>query len=66
MNYKLRIILAFILSGLSVIIGAFFKMMHWPFGTKILLYGEILLLVTFVFLIVKWAKKRQTNNSHTN
>jgi len=66
MNYRLRIILAFVLSALLVMVGAFFKIMHWPFATLLLIFGQLLMLVTFVFLLVKWTKKGQASNSHTN
>ena len=66
MNDRLRIILAFLLSAFLVIFGALFKIMHWPFANLLLIFGQLLMLVTFVFLLVKWTKKGQASNSHTN
>jgi hypothetical protein len=66
MNDRLRIILAFLLSAFLVMVGAFFKIMHWPFANLLLIFGQLLMLVTFVFLLVKWTKKGQASNSHTN
>ena len=66
MNDRLRIILAFVFSAFLVILGALFKIMHWPFANLLLIFGQLLMLVTFVFLLVKWTKKGKASNSHTN
>ena len=67
MNYKLIINLVFILSAFLVIVGTLFKIMHWSFANLLLIFGQLLMLTSFVFLLVKWTKKRPINNNlHTN
>jgi hypothetical protein len=67
MIYKLGIIFAFVFSALLMIVGALFKIMHWPYATLLLITGQLLILIAFVFLLVKWTKKRPVNNNlHTN
>ena len=57
MNDRLRIILAFLLSAFLVMVGAFFKIMHWPFANLLLIFGQLLMLVTFVFLLVPFFQR---------
>jgi hypothetical protein len=66
MNYKLKIILAFLASSLFVIIGSIFKIMHLNGANILLIVGNLIMIVAFVYLLIKWTKKPTTNNSHTN
>lgn len=65
MNYKLLITLL-LLSSLLVVMGAIFKIMHWPFASFLLIIGQVSMLISFVYFLIKWTKKSQANSSHTN
>jgi hypothetical protein len=66
MNYKLKIIVAFLTSSLFVVIGSIFKIMHLNGANILLVLGNFIMVVAFVYLLIKWTKKQTINNTHTN
>jgi ABC-type uncharacterized transport system permease subunit len=66
MNYKLRIILTFVFSSLLFVGGAILKIMNLPFANVLFIIGQIMMVIAFVYILIKWTKKPSVNNSHTN
>ncbi|MEN9445864.1 MAG: hypothetical protein RL728_376 [Bacteroidota bacterium] len=66
MNYKMLNKILLVLPLVLVITGTIFKIKHWPFATLMLILGQITMVFAFFYLLIKWTKKSQTNNSHTN
>ena len=55
-QYKMRLVL-FLLGMLLTIVGALFKIMHWPFASMLLISGTLSEAIAIVSIIVIVLKK---------
>jgi hypothetical protein len=55
-KYKIPLVL-FLLGMLFTIVGALFKIMHWPFGSMLLIAGTLSEAVAIIFVISIVLKK---------
>lgn len=57
-----KIMLTFILGCVITIIGAMFKLMHWPWATMILVTGMLCEVVSGCMLLIKIVKDQNPNS----
>lgn len=58
MEIKQKNALKFIFLGMAItIVGALFKIMHWPYATLLLIIGLVLEAVGLIMLVVKSMNK---------
>ncbi|RYJ42453.1 GldL-related protein [Flavobacterium beibuense] len=56
------IIVVFLL-GLSItIVGAMFKVMHWPWASEMIIYGSLTEVLAVILLIIKLIINRKSNS----
>lgn len=57
------IIILFVFGVVVTILGAFFKLMHWPGNSFMLGFGMLVQAIALILLIVKVLTKDKANNS---
>lgn len=62
-NYIKGAIVVMLLSSLSVLAGAIFKIQHWPYGSAMLLIGMIGEVVAFILLGIGLSKYNKYRKS---
>jgi len=56
-----QIIIIFLIGAVITIIGALFKIMHWPYTSLMLIIGIGIKVISIMILIVKLALEGKTN-----
>jgi len=57
-----QIIIVLVLGLIITIVGALFKVMHWPYASIMLITGMFTKVAALILLIIKLISDRSTNN----
>lgn len=66
MKIKVVIILVFLLGIFITIIGALFKIQHWPYGAEILTAGLLIEALVILLVILKLVLAKKPKDSSSN
>jgi hypothetical protein len=62
-TYKRIIVISLAISFILTIVGALFKIMHWPFASSLIGIGLLLSLVYIVLCLIEISNSKKTNTA---